>query len=295
MVYNKEYLDLLKEGLIEIVKTILIKISNYGLEGKQNLIIRFYNHFDNNYLFEDQFTTITIQNNNQDLICSQDNFSVNIKINGHNKRITVPLNAVALILDPSARFGLELGQIYDDYQLNPPKENTNKKSAIKFLDSSTVIFNEDIPVNKYNYSNTKIVDYQMDYIEITRTCLIKVIKKLLEKLMKNQLQQSKSFFIEFKKNYPGVHFPVPLENKKNRELLIISLREKFFNLTVNDNDFSVILSFNNKLQQVIIPYKAITNFWDPDCPFKIDLNFVDFIDEQIIEKNNDKITYVQFD
>jgi hypothetical protein len=295
MIHNKEYLDSLKEGLIDIVRNILIKVSNYGLEGKQNLIIRFYNHFDNNYLFEDQFTTITIQSNNQDLYCDNDKFSVNIKINGLNKRITVPLNAVALILDPSARFGLELGQVYDDYKLQSVQENPLPKKSIEFINNSTIIFNEHININKYNFSDSKLVDYQMDYIEITRNCLITVIKSLLTKLINNQINKKKTFLIEFQKNYPGVVFPVKLNKRRNSDLITISLREKFFNLNVNEKDFSVILSFDTKLQQIIIPYKAITNFFDPDCKFKIELNFIDFIDEQIIEKNKDKITYIKFD
>ena len=155
---NKQYLDLLRWGLIEIVKSILTKISNYGLEGKQNLIVRFYNHFDSSYLFEDQFTTVTLQNNNQDLYCNEESFSLNIKINGFNKRITVPFDAVALILDPSARFGLELGQVFDDYKLSNPKTIEKNQENITFLDESTVVFTENIHCDKYSYEKNN--DYQ---------------------------------------------------------------------------------------------------------------------------------------
>jgi hypothetical protein len=285
---NKQYLDLLRWGLIEVVKSILIKISNYGLEGKQNLIIRFYNHFDSNFLFEDQFTTITLQNNNQDLMCSNDSFSINIKINGFNKRITVPFEAVALILDPSARFGLELGQVFDDYKINNSKEVEKIPEKIEFLDQSTVVFTENIHYNKYNYEKNN--EYQLDYIEITRFYLIEVMKKLLMLIAQNKPQENGGFFIEFKSNYPGVTMPF----NKNQELVTISLKEKFFNLTLEENEMSVILSFKNQLQKVVIPYKAITNFFDPHCNFKIDLSFIDFIDEKILEQNDDKITYMEF-
>jgi hypothetical protein len=288
---NKKYLDLLRWGLIEIVKSILTKISNYGLDGKQNLIIRFYNHFDSTYLFEDQFTTVTLQNNNQELYCNEDGFSLNIKINGVNKRITVPFDAVALILDPSARFGLELGQVFDEYKISTPKHLEKSPEKIKFINHQTVVFNENTNYDKYYYSQDH--EYQIDYIEITRYYLINVIKQLLSTLLPHSNDSDEGFFIEFKKNYPGVIIPNGL-NIKNEDLIIVSLKEKFFNLTVEENEMTVILSFNNQLQKVVIPYKAITNFFDPNNDFKIDLSFIDFIDEKILEQNENKITYVEF-
>jgi hypothetical protein len=72
------------------------------------------------------------------------------------------------------------------------------------------------------------------------------------------------------------------------------LQEKYFNLTVEDEGFSVFLSFNNNFQKIFIPYKSIINFFDPVANFKIDLSFIDYIDEQIIDKNNEQIVYLDF-
>ena len=120
MSYPKEYLNFLRKGLLDVIKSILYRISNYGLEGKQNLIIRFHNNLIDNTIFpqqEEQFTTISIQNNNQDLKCNEIGFSLNVNINGHNKRLTVPFDSIALIMDPSARFGIEFGQVYDSHRI----------------------------------------------------------------------------------------------------------------------------------------------------------------------------------
>ena len=285
----KAYLDGLKWGLIEISKYILNKIANYGLQGKQNLIIRFYNHFDNNFILEDEFTTITIQNNNQNLTCNQDSFSVNIKINGFNKRITVPFDAIALILDPSARFGLELGEVFDEYSIKNPKNSSPKDIAIKKIDKNTLVFNENIEINKFNYGGS---DYQMDYVKITKYYLTEVVKKLLKLMAPSKNTYNENFLVEFKPQYPGVIFPSHLT--KNKELLTISFTEKYFNLMVEEEGFSVFLSFNDNLQKVFIPYNAITNFFNPFVNFKVDLTFVDYIDQQIMDQPSDKIMFVDF-
>ena len=181
-----------------------------------------------------------------------------------------------------------MGQVFDDYKINNAKEIEKIPEKIEFLDKSTVVFTENIHYNKYNYEKNN--EYQLDYIEITRFYLIEVMKKLLMSIAQNKPQENSGFFMEFKGNYPGVIMPF----NKNQELVTISLREKFFNLTIEENEMSVILSFNNQLQKVVIPYKAITNFFDPHWNFKIDLSFIDFIDEKILEQNEDKITYMEF-
>ncbi len=285
----KTYLDILKWGLIEISKSILTKVSHYGLQGKQNLIIRFYNHFDNNFLFEDEFTTVTMQNNNQNLVCNDDSFSINIKVNGFNKRITVPFEAIALVLDPSARFGLELGDVFDQEVIKSPKPSVIKSETIKKLNKNIMIFNENVNINKFNYGGN---DYQMDYIKTTRFYLIEVIKKIIKTLPISKNTKGNNLCIEFKKDYPGVIFPHNIE--KNKEHLTISLAEKYFNLNVTDEGISVFLSLKDKIQKIFIPYKAITNFFDPVDHFKVDLTFIDYVDEQIIDQTNDQIIFIDF-
>jgi hypothetical protein len=209
--------------------------------------------------------------------------------------MTIPFEAIALLLDPEARFGLELGQYFDDYFIPMPKDEVFLEKKYNFygqeVDNHIVEFNENVPIKKYNVVSAED-EYHIDYLDICRFYFFDTIKILLNKL-NTEPKNHKGFFIEIKKNYHGVILPTGFQDNKIHDKVLISLKEKFFNLQVYDEYFSVILSFNNKLQQITIPYKAITLFFDPEFDFKIDLNFIDFIDDQLLDSNI-KVVYAEF-
>ena len=53
--------------------------------------------------------------------------------------------------------------------------------------------------------------------------------------------------------------------------MTIVLQNQYWNLSVKKNNFSVALSFNKKKETLVIPFNAITKFYDPFVKFSIQL------------------------
>src|SRR3546814_6864711 len=74
------------------------------------------------------------------------------------------------------------------------------------------------------------------------------------------------FYITFKTQAPGVDIPAHLIAKFPDEMTIV-LQNRFWDLTVEADHFSVGLSFNQTPSMLVIPYAAITAFVDPSVDF----------------------------
>ncbi len=74
------------------------------------------------------------------------------------------------------------------------------------------------------------------------------------------------FYITFKTHAPGVSIPDHLRERFPDEMTIV-LQNKFWDLNVRDDGFSVGLTFNQVPAELDIPYAAITQFVDPAVDF----------------------------
>ena len=61
--------------------------------------------------------------------------------------------------------------------------------------------------------------------------------------------------------------------------MTIVLQYQFWDLVVEDEWFSVTLSFNNVGEQLVIPFDAITGFADPSVKFGLQFHTPDFDDD----------------
>src|SRR3546814_13011042 len=74
------------------------------------------------------------------------------------------------------------------------------------------------------------------------------------------------FYITFKTQAPGVDIPAHLIAKFPDEMTIV-LQNRFWDLTVEADHFSVGLSFNQTPSMLVIPYAAIPSFVAPSVDF----------------------------
>jgi hypothetical protein len=77
------------------------------------------------------------------------------------------------------------------------------------------------------------------------------------------------FYITFRTGLPGVAIPDYLRAQYPAEMTIV-LQFQFFGLEVDDEQFSVTLSFNSVHERLTVPFAAVTTFADPSVPFQID-------------------------
>ncbi|PZO68079.1 MAG: hypothetical protein DI636_09340 [Pelagerythrobacter marensis] len=111
-------------------------------------------------------------------------------------------------------------------------------------------------------------DSLIPYDEIVQEALRAVVGRVLGQVAATggDLPGGHHFYITFKTAAPGVSIPPHLRERFPDEMTIV-LQNKFWDLDVRDDAFSVGLSFNQIPAKLNIPYAAITAFVDPAVDF----------------------------
>ena len=111
-------------------------------------------------------------------------------------------------------------------------------------------------------------DSLIPYDEIVQEALRAVVGRVLGEIARgpNELPGEHHFYITFKTQAPGVNIPPHLRERFPDEMTIV-LQNKFWDLVVTEDGFSVGLSFNQLPAKLEIPYAAITAFVDPAVDF----------------------------
>ena len=115
--------------------------------------------------------------------------------------------------------------------------------------------------------NDEVRDSLIPYDEIVQDALRAVVGRVLSQVAgTDSLPGEHHFYITFKTQAPGVDIPAHLVAKFPDEMTIV-LQNRFWDLNVADDHFSVGLSFNQTPSTLVIPYAAITAFVDPSVDF----------------------------
>ena len=111
-------------------------------------------------------------------------------------------------------------------------------------------------------------DSLIPYDAIVQEALRAVVGRVLGEIVSSgsELPGAHHFYITFKTHAPGVSVPPSLRERFPDEMTIV-LQNKFWDLRVEDELFSVGLSFNQIPAELVIPYAAITQFVDPAVDF----------------------------
>jgi hypothetical protein len=76
------------------------------------------------------------------------------------------------------------------------------------------------------------------------------------------------FYITFNTRVPGVEIPRHLAERFPEEMTIV-IQHRFWDLKVEDDQFSVGLSFGGVPSTLVIPFGAVTDFVDPAVDFSL--------------------------
>ena len=118
-------------------------------------------------------------------------------------------------------------------------------------------------------------DSLIPYDEIVQEALRAVVGRVLGTVQRSGgvLPGTHHFYITFKTHAPGVVIPQHLRERFPDEMTIV-LQNKFWDLVVDDEGFSVGLSFNQVPAKLEIPFAAITAFVDPAVDFGLQFQAV---------------------
>jgi len=109
----EEYQKLVQEALLGVVRNILQKAANNGLQGAQHFYITFRTQMQGVDIpsslkerYPDEMT-IVLQHQFDDLKVKEDAFSVLLSFNGKPERLTIPFKSLLGFADPSEQFALQ--------------------------------------------------------------------------------------------------------------------------------------------------------------------------------------------
>jgi uncharacterized protein len=105
-----------------------------------------------------------------------------------------------------------------------------------------------------------------DYEKMVETALRGVVREALARAARAGLRGAHHFYLSFHTEAPGVVLPDYLFAKYPEEMTIV-LQHQFWGLEVGEESFSVTLSFQNRPEQLTIPFAAVTSFADPSVKF----------------------------
>jgi uncharacterized protein len=134
-------------------------------------------------------------------------------------------------------------------------------------------------------------DSLIPYDEIVQEALRAVVGRVLGSVADSggTLPGGHHFYITFKTHAPGVDIPQRLIDRFPDEMTIV-LQHRFWDLKVDDERFTVGLSFNQVPALLNIPFSAITGFHDPAVNFELrfQANEAEQDDEPVDAAENDE-------
>jgi hypothetical protein len=108
----------------------------------------------------------------------------------------------------------------------------------------------------------------LQYGTMVEAALRAVVRQALTEVAESGLPGDHHFYITFRTSYPGVELPDYLRARYPAEMTIV-LQFQYYDLAVDDNQFSVTLTFNNAPERLVIPLRAISVFADPSVNFAL--------------------------
>lgn len=117
------------------------------------------------------------------------------------------------------------------------------------------------------------------YDKMVEAALRGVVREALARTSANGLPGAHHFYITFKTEFDGVEIPASLRAQHPDDMTIV-LEHQFWDLDVEEQRFSVTLSFAGKPERLVIPFEAILSFADPAVKFGLQFQQVAAANEQ---------------
>jgi uncharacterized protein len=104
------------------------------------------------------------------------------------------------------------------------------------------------------------------YDLLVQDALKNVVRKVLGDAIREGLPGDHHFYISFKTEYPGVRLSTRMREKYPQDMTIV-LQHQFWDLSVTEHAIEVGLSFSGVPERLLIPFDALTGFFDPSVQF----------------------------
>ena len=118
-----------------------------------------------------------------------------------------------------------------------------------------------------------MADDLIRYDLLVQEALRGVVRKVLTDAARDGLMGEHHFYVSFRTEAPGVRMSQALREKYPQDMTIV-LQHQFWDLGVTEHAFEVGLSFSGVPERLLVPFDALTGFFDPSVQFglKFDLS-----------------------
>jgi hypothetical protein len=104
------------------------------------------------------------------------------------------------------------------------------------------------------------------YDLLVQDALKGVVRKVLADAAKEGLSGDHHFYVSFRTDFPGVRLSQRLREKYPQDMTIV-LQHQFWDLSLTEHAFEVGLSFSGVPERLVVPFSALTGFFDPSVQF----------------------------
>jgi len=118
-----------------------------------------------------------------------------------------------------------------------------------------------------------MADDLIRYDLLVQDALRGVVRKVLTDAAREGLMGEHHFYVSFRTEAPGVRMSQALREKYPQDMTIV-LQHQFWDLNVTEHAFEVGLSFSGVPERLLVPFDALSGFFDPSVQFglKFDLS-----------------------
>lgn len=118
-----------------------------------------------------------------------------------------------------------------------------------------------------------MADDLIRYDLLVQEALRGVVRKVLTDAARDGLVGEHHFYVSFRTEAPGVRMSQALREKYPQDMTIV-LQHQFWDLGVTEHAFEVGLSFSGVPERLLVPFDALSGFFDPSVQFglKFDLS-----------------------
>lgn len=118
-------------------------------------------------------------------------------------------------------------------------------------------------------SSTDMIRYDL----LAQEALRGVVRRVLTDAARDGLPGDHHFYVSFKTAHPGVRISSRLREKYPDEITIV-LQHQFWDLTISESAFEVGLSFGGAPERLLVPFDAVSGFFDPSVQFGLKFEVV---------------------
>ena len=120
------------------------------------------------------------------------------------------------------------------------------------------------------------------YDLLVQDALKGVVRRVLTDAAKDGLLGEHHFYISFRTDFPAVRLSQRLRDKYPQEMTIV-LQHQFWDLGITEHAFEVGLSFSGVPERLLIPFDALTGFFDPSVSFGLKFEVPGDAEEEPVE------------